>query len=155
MDQRSRSSSLNDANTHRQKEAEKHSSEASSSNKVQELRAHYMITHGQHPREWKAGTAEASGLDKQSKIQEESDDELYRQAASHYMQHDYENAELFYKRFLDSYIQKPKPNDLKISQGQYALAKTYKKQGRIEVAKILYEGVLTIYKKKFGENDPR
>jgi tRNA A-37 threonylcarbamoyl transferase component Bud32 len=157
MDQRSRSSSPNDASTRRQKEVEQHSPETSASKKVQELRAHHMIAGGQRPDKWQAGTAEAStsGLDRQSTIREESDDKLLRQAASHYMQHDYKNAELFYKRFLDSYMQKPKPDDLKIAQAQYGLAKSYKKQGMIEVAKTLYEGVLTIYKEKFGENDLR
>jgi serine/threonine protein kinase len=94
-------------------------------------------------------------LDRQSTIQEESDDELHRQAASYYMQHDYKNAELFYKRFLDNYTQKPNPNDLKVAQAQYGLAKSYKKQGMIKDTKILYNDVLTIYKKKFGEHDPR
>jgi tRNA A-37 threonylcarbamoyl transferase component Bud32 len=157
MDKRSRSSSPNDANTRHQNEVEQHLPETSASKKVQELRAHHMIAGGQHPDKWQAGTAEAStsGLDRQSAIREESDDELHRQAASYYMQHDYKNAERFYKRFLDSYMQKPKPDDLKIAQAQYGLAKSYKKQGKIEEAKTLCKDVLTIYEREYGSHDPR
>lgn len=157
MDQRSRSSLPNDASTRRQNEVEQHLPETSSPKKVQELRAHHLITSGQHPNKWQAGTAEAStsGLDRQSAIREESDDELHRQAASYYMQHDYKNAERFDKRFLDSYMQKPNPDDLKIAQAQYGLAKSYKKQGKIEEAKTLCKDVLTIYEREYGPQDPR
>ncbi len=157
MDQRSRSSSPNDASTHRQKEVEQHSPETSASKKVQELRAHHMIAGGQHPDKWQAGTAEAStsGLDRQSAIREESDDELLRQAAFHYMQHDYKNSELSYKSFLDTYTQKPNPDDLKIAQAQYGLAKSYKKQNRIEESRALCKDVLTIYEREYGLQDLR
>ncbi len=152
MDQRSRSSSPNDASTRHQKEVEQHSPETSASNSVEKLRAHHLIARGQHPDKWQASAAEGStsGLDRQSAIREESDDELHRQAASYYMQHDYKNAELFYKRFLETYTQKLKPDDLKIAQAQYGLAKSYKKQGRIEESKALCKDVLTIYEREYG-----
>ena len=96
----------NDAS--RQKEAEKHSPEASPSNSAERLRAHHMIASGQNPREWQAGTAEAStsGLDGQSARLEGSDNEqLHRQADSHYARHEYEQAEPLYEAVLKAYEQ--------------------------------------------------
>jgi tetratricopeptide (TPR) repeat protein len=132
---------------------------SSSESCLNELRKSHHFDSDQSSRErgdQQARTNEApfSKLDWQSiSLKDMDDNKLLHQAADHYAQGKYKDAEILYKFIIDDYEQKPQIDDHNIDLALKGIADVCKMQKRYEDADALYRFLIERYARKPQPDD--